>query len=207
MRWLPAILLIGMLSHQAYARGPISNESDWPCVQRKVPVLSAGSVWSGPALDEKAGDSWRDDPEVAAMVAKLVSRRTAMEDLPKLIGDFAGGLKEKKAEKLTLIFTGSFNEINLLRTDIIRGIGRYSKNQVRRVTVLKQTREAFEALQAKPDKTEADKAKLAELTDQVEWQTRIFEDREAMSTYVCELPVQLEQRIFAIAQEIQNRLK
>jgi hypothetical protein len=209
MRWLPlvsALVIIGVQSVTAQAR-PVSHpQPDWPCVQRKVPTLSAGSVWSGPALDEKAAEAWRDDPVVAAFVPKLVSRRTAEEELPKLIEEFAAGLKEQKAEKLTLTFAGAFAEINTLRSEVIRGIGRYAKNQGRRSGALKATRESLDALQAKPEKSEADNAKIAELTDQAAWQTRIFDDREAMSVYVCELPVLLEQRIFTIGREIQSKL-
>jgi hypothetical protein len=209
MRWLPlvsALVIFGAHSIAAQARPASHPEPDWPCVQRKVPTLSAGAMWSGPALDEKAAEAWRDNPAVAAFVPKLVSRRTAEEELPKLIEEFAAGLKEKKAETLTLTFAGAFAEINTLRSEIIRGVGRYAKSQQRRSNALKTARESLDALQAKPEKTEAGNAKIAELTDQVQWQTRIFDDREAMSTYVCELPVLLEQRIFTIAREIQSRL-
>ena len=46
----------------------------------------------------------------------------------------------------------------------------------------------------------------AELEERLHWDTRIYDERQAALAYVCESPVLLEQRAFALAREIRSRL-
>ena len=47
----------------------------------------------------------------------------------------------------------------------------------------------------------------ATLTDRVEWDTRIFEERRKTMNFVCEVPVLIEHRLFALARAIQQSLE
>jgi hypothetical protein len=42
--------------------------------------------------------------------------------------------------------------------------------------------------------------------ERLQWDLRIFEDRRHSLTYACEVPVLIEQRLFALGREIQNHL-
>ena len=50
-------------------------------------------------------------------------------------------------------------------------------------------------------------ARRQELEQQRLWDIRIYEDRERSLTYICEQPVLLEQRVFALAREIMGHLE
>ena len=50
-------------------------------------------------------------------------------------------------------------------------------------------------------------AQIEELTNRVEWDTRIFEERRKTMNFVCEVPVLIEQRLFALARAIQQSLE
>lgn len=180
-------------------------DKDWPCVQRKVPTLSAGVVWSGPPL-EPVLTEWRNLPDVAQLVPKLVSRRTSLEDATKLITDYAASAGADKSSRMTMVFAGVFSEINTLRTDIIKAIERFTLNQRRRADDIRTTRAELEPLKSKADKTPAEQARAAELEEQLKWQVRIHEDRESSLSYICETPVILEQRAFSIGRDIQNAM-
>ena len=54
-------------------------------------------------------------------------------------------------------------------------------------------------MQAKPD---ADIAKMQELTDRLNWETRIFEERVQSLTFVCEVPTLIEQRLYALSKTV-----
>jgi hypothetical protein len=56
------------------------------------------------------------------------------------------------------------------------------------------------------DKPDADQSKVKDLASEVEWSTRIFEDRRKTIRYVCEVPSTIEQRLFALARMIQQTL-
>ena len=47
-------LAAAIAATQASAQQP-AVDSDWPCIQRLVPVVSATTIWDGPALDEALG--------------------------------------------------------------------------------------------------------------------------------------------------------
>ena len=67
-RLLPAAaVLLAILAVPARAAIPGQNP-DWPCQQRFVPALTAGTFWNGP-LPDKA--DWHADARVAAQVATL----------------------------------------------------------------------------------------------------------------------------------------
>ncbi len=40
----------------------------------------------------------------------------------------------------------------------------------------------------------------------IEWETRLFEDRRKTTTFACEVPIEIEQRLFALSRAIQNTL-
>ena len=46
-----------------------------------------------------------------------------------------------------------------------------------------------------------------EVLKALRWDTRIYDERQAALTYVCESPVLIEQRAFALAREIRNHLE
>jgi hypothetical protein len=56
------------------------------------------------------------------------------------------------------------------------------------------------------DKPDADQAQSNELASQLSWQTRIFEDRRKSTSYVCDVPVLIEKRLFDLGSAIQNVL-
>ena len=45
------------------------------------------------------------------------------------------------------------------------------------------------------------------MANRIQWDTRIFEERRKTISYVCEVPVLIEQRLFALAREIQQSLE
>jgi hypothetical protein len=55
-----------------------------------------------------------------------------------------------------------------------------------------------------PDTT--DQALRDELTAQLVWQTRIFEERRKSTAYVCDVPVLIEKRLFDLGRAIQDIL-
>jgi hypothetical protein len=65
-------------------------EADWPCTQRLVPELTAGTYWNGPALP--AGADWRADPKVAALVAEIARRDAPIEEGDAKLVAFADSL-------------------------------------------------------------------------------------------------------------------
>jgi hypothetical protein len=193
-------LLAGSLIAACPAGAFAATEGDWPCIQRKVGEVTAGQMWAGPALDERAR-AWRDDPAVAALARTLVARRTTLEDAATKIGEFAKAAGPSKDAKLTALFAGVLELINAERARLIAGIERYARNQKALADRIKETADALQGPGGGPQ------PRKAELEQKLHWDSRIYDDRNQALTYVCESPLILEQRAFALARDIQNHLE
>ncbi len=177
-----------------------------PCIQRKVPEISAGMVWVGPAVLED-DRRWRESRGIANLVARISTRRMPVEEAYAEIDRFAATLDADRNGPLTLLFTGLLQTINALRSEIIAGIERYARRQVALADQIRMTTVKLNALRAKDSPSEAERAKARELDEQLLWDTRVFDEREQSLSYVCESPVLLEQRLFALARQIMYRLE
>ena len=176
---------------------------DWPCVQRKVPTISAGAVWSGPDLDA-AAENWGKDFEAAALAQKLASRRTSLDEADQLIEAFAKNAGGDKAQRLTRVFAGVLELVNTERDRVLHGIERYARGQRRLADRVRDESDRISAVKDSPGAEVTDEGRALE--SQFAWDKRIFEERAQALTYVCETPVILEQRLFEIARRIQERL-
>ncbi|MFO1139354.1 MAG: hypothetical protein U1E41_09805 [Paracoccus sp. (in: a-proteobacteria)] len=182
------------------AQAETGTDPDWPCVQRKQPHLSLGQMWNGPAPDE-ATRTLAASPQVAALADRLEQRRLALPVAEAEIAEYA---KTADNQHLTALMQAIFDRVDPRRTALIAGIGRYGRKQVDLAAKIEGDRRRMAEMQAaaKPDFDAIDKQE-----EQLDWDTRIFQDRQQALSYVCETPVILEQRVFALARAIAAGLK
>ena len=200
-KWIGLSLLLAVAQPAAAAQ---SEDPDWPCIQRKVPEISSGMIWAGPPT-EGLPATWRDDPTLAQLIERLAARRTPIGQAQSLIADYATGLGAVREDKLTQLFAGTLATINRERSQIISGIQRYARRQAQLARKIEQQ---FAELDALPyDGTGEQQVRRTELQEIQAWDTRIYEERERSLAYICQQPVILEQRAFALAREIMNNLE
>jgi hypothetical protein len=175
---------------------------DWPCMQPKVPELSAAAMWSGPSIAD-VGNSWQDDSKVRELVDMIATRRTPLETAQKAIADFMTGTDAEKERKAKLVFAGVFDTLGDQRREVMGGLERVSRKETDLAEKIKSDVTNLRELQDKPD---ADQSEVKSLASEIEWSTRVFEDRRKTIRYVCEVPATIEQRLFALARSIQQNL-
>jgi len=176
---------------------------DWPCAQAKVPEISLAAVWAGPPLAD-IQDKWKDDAKVSALVSKLSARRTPLEDAQKAITEFLAGSAADKATTGKLLFAGLFDSLNAQRSSVLSGLERITRKQREAADKIRADALALQALQgASPP----DQSKIDEFGNQLVWQTRIFEDRQRVAKFVCEVPTAIDQRLFALGRMIQQEIE
>jgi hypothetical protein len=186
----------------AAAAAQAQQDSNWPCIQRKVPTISTGAVWSGPDLPP--GSDWAKDFEAATLAQKLASRRTPLEDANRLIDAFAAESGTDKTKRLTDVFAGVLELINTERSRVIAGIGRYAAGQKKLADRIRG--EAQQLGEANDSPMTEVPAAMKDVQTAVKWDMRIFDERQRSLTYVCEVPVLLEKRLFEIGRMIQERM-
>jgi hypothetical protein len=182
---------------QSQAQRATRDAGDWPCRQVKVPTLSVGQLWPGPAPDLD-GAKWREDTQLSQLVASVAARRTPLDVAQKQIADYTATLGDKKRERLTLLFAGVFETLDAERREVIAGLDRYGRRQKE---MAEKLREATQALRDAQDKG-GDIAALQPMSEALQWDLRIFEERGKAVGYVCETPALIEQRLGAIARFI-----
>ena len=176
---------------------------DWPCQQLKVPGIAVASVWNGPPIDP-ADKAISSDPKQAELVARLAARRTPIEDAKKLIADYVVGSPEQKQEKAKSLFAGLYSTLNAQRDQVMNGIERFSRKQKAMADDIREKAQRMRQIQ---DSQNADQAQRDDLASQLSWQTRIFEDRRKSASYVCDVPVLIEKRLFDLGRAIQDSLQ
>lgn len=191
---LAGILMLGLCGP---ARAADPSDPEWPCVQRKVEHLSAGAMWPQP-LPEEAAPLPPDQEEVAA---RLALRRVSEEEARTLLEEMAAANPGLGLDGYGRIFLSAFERIDRQRADIVAGIGRYARNQARLAEEIDGLRSEMAQLEAA---AEPDFDRMDAVEAEIDWRERIFTDRNRALTYVCESPVLLEQRAFAIARMMQE---
>jgi Spy/CpxP family protein refolding chaperone len=200
------ILFAGLVTGACVSFSPAvaagRSEENWPCAQPKVPQMSTAAIWDGPSTAD-VGGAWEDDPALKDLVARLAARRTPLDDAQKAIAAFITGSPAEKQDKAKKLFAGLFDTLNQQRAEVIRGIERVDRKQK---DLAEKIRSDVAALRELEDKPEQDQAKINALASEVEWSTRIFEERRKTIRYVCEVPTVIEQRTFALARTIRQAL-
>ena len=204
MRWqfaIGALFFVAASGEFSLAADP--RYPDWPCTQAKVPEISLAAVWAGPPLDD-IKDKWKSDAKVSALVPKLAARRTSLDDAQKAIAEFLASPATDKATAGKLLFTGLFETLNAQRSSVLNGLERITRKQRTAAEKIQADAVAMQALQSvsPPDQT-----KIEEFGNQLVWQTRIFEDRQRVVKFVCEVPTAIDQRLFALSRVIQQEME
>ena len=127
-------------------------------------------------------------------------RRTDLKEAGEAIDSFAPG---RSATDLTALMVATFRDIDTTRDRVMSGITRYAHKQEDLDRDINARRNEFDTANAAEPK---DFDRLDALETQIAWATRVFRDRQQSLTYVCETPVILEQRAFALGRLIAAHL-
>ncbi|MFG6079636.1 hypothetical protein ACEUZ9_004878 [Paracoccus litorisediminis] len=188
------------LAATGVAHAESGTDPDWPCIQRKQPHLSLGQMWTGPEPDDAVRELARS-PDIAHLADRLEQRRLPIDQATAEIGTFAA---QADNAKLTALMVAVLDRIEPQRSALISGIARYGHKQVDLAKRIEDHRAKMAEMEKAPS---PDFDAIDEQEKQLDWDMRIFQDRQQSLTYVCETPVILEQRVFALARAIQAGLK
>jgi hypothetical protein len=204
MNWRTTMgALLAMTASVEFGLAADPRYPDWPCVQAKVPEISLAAVWAGPPLDD-VSNKWKEDAKVTALVTKLAARRTPLEEAQKAITEYLAGTTTEKTMTGKLLFAGLFDTLNAQRSSVMNGLERVTRKQRQAADKIRSDTLALQALQgASPP----DQPRIDELGNQLVWETRIFEDRRRVITFVCDVPTAIDQRLFALGRTIQQEME
>lgn len=182
-----------------------ATSADWPCVQRKVAKLTSAQMWDGAPVDDLT--KWRDNEEITKLIVVLASRRVSLEQATEAIARFAAAQpQERRDEALKLLFAGLLSTINSDRAVVMSGIERFQQRQKARAAEIERQGTAIQELKELAVNDEKAHAELAAAEDRYNWDVRVFSERQQSLPLACEVPVLIEQRLFALGREIRSRM-
>ena len=154
----------------------------------------------GPAAARSAAAA--PSPTIDQLAGELAARRVPLEQAEQHVEAFAGTLApERKEAQLTILFARTLEIINRDRASIIKGVKKYARGERALAETIREKNERL-------SKLPADQALEREtLIAERDWDVRIYDDRRSSLSYLCEQPVLLEQRAFALARTIVSQLE
>lgn len=199
---LGAALVLGGVA-QVEAQRAAAGPPDWPCVQRLIPELAWGTIWTGPPLDELERDWWEDE-EVGRVAHFATDRSTPDDEALERVRDFVASVDNGAAEeRLTLLFAGLFELTDRERRRAIDGIRRASRAQMARLDDISEMVDELEALR---DDEQANEAEVERLSEVLFWEERTFERRQQALPAMCEQPTLLEEKLGRMVRVIMERM-
>lgn len=172
------------------------GDPDWPCVQPKVPELAAAQMWPAPIREGEPAEA----AEIDRLARQIAQRRVSVDEATAAAAAFVEGEEGAAREaRLGQLYAAVLEQINRERGAIISGIGRYARHQAALSDRVEEEQLELAELEGG---AEADPGRAEELRQKLAWDTRIFRERAQSLTYVCETPVLLERRAFALARAL-----
>ena len=208
----PAIKLIALVipaitfaqfSNPAFA---YKNDENWPCVQAKMKKITSATLWPG-ILKNDDDTAWNSNKDVQELLKKILPRRVKLEETEKIIAEFVKRHGDESPKLIELTFAAALQQTNSTRTDIIGGIGRFTKRQQDLAKRIKENRRKVTEFEKKDEAgslTKEEDKEFAKYEQQLEWDIRIHEEREQSLDQVCEAPVIISQRLYEISKQLQK---
>jgi hypothetical protein len=186
-------------------------KAEWPCVYRKVPVLSAATIWDGPEIKDMS--SWRKDDAIRKLSQYLISRRIKEADAEAAIKKYAAGLPADIHDaKLTELFAAILTRTNEDRKIVMSGIERFHQRQLERAKEIEK--EGIDLPQTGElgvtDDSSGPAGEISQLSSKEEkykWEVRTFQEKQANIPIACEIPQLIDERAGALARAIRAEMK
>ena len=183
----------------------------WPCDQVYNPQLNLSTIWQGPSIESALKDWWKHDDVIEYV--NTLSDPTLNEEVGKqLINEFAkkytyaGFIKKaEQKEKLIFLFAGLYQKAKDRRSRQYKGIIKF----VERQEDLRKAIGSSSKLIRKYRKEKLDQKsnKYKDAASQLEWNTKVFDQRTKLTEYICEEPVFNTQRLGYQSREILSFIK
>jgi len=196
---LPMLLLATAASAQPAAPAP-----DWPCQQRLISTLEAGSYWTGPPVH--ADDySWHDDEKLTALVENTVNRDTPDDEATAALATYAETIpKDQRATALPRLFGALVAETNDERGLVIARIEAIAHRQHEIGDLINTLSIKADAI---PANATGDAATTrADLAGQRDLNTTAFQDTQHTIRYACEVPGIFDRRLGKFARVLAGKL-
>ena len=183
----------------------------WPCDQVYNPQLNLSTIWQGPSIDSALKDWWKHDDVIEYV--NTLSDPTLNEEVGKqLINEFAkkytyaGFIKKaEQKEKLIFLFAGLYQKAKDRRSRQYKGIIKFVERQEDLRKAIGSSSKLIRKF--RKEKLDQKSNQFKDAASQLEWNTKVFDQRTKLTEYICEEPVFNTQRLGYQSREILSLIK
>jgi len=205
------ITLLSIFSFNLSANSPEAPPKKWPCDQVYNPKLNLSAIWQGPPIEEAIKNWWKND-DIIDYVNILSDPVLKEEEGLRIIEEFAKnytyfGLVKKgeQKEKLVFLFAGLYQKAKDRRIRQYRGIIKFVERQDLFRKAIGKSSKLIR--QYRKDKIDIKDQRYVDASSQLEWNTRVFDQRTRLTEYICEEPVFNTQRLGYQSRKIYSYLQ
>ncbi len=202
--------LLFLFNSTSKANPPEKPPKKWPCDQVYNPKLNLSAIWQGPAIEDSLKNWWKDD-DVIEYVNILADPTLEEKKGTEIIDEFAKkytyfGLLKKadQREKLVFLFAGLYQKAKDKRARQYKGIIKFVERQESLRKAIGSSSKLIRKY--RKEKVSKEDKKFINANSQLEWNTRVFDQRTRLTEYVCEEPVFNTQRLGYQARKILSLL-
>ena len=200
------VMVLTIVNVATFAKSKEKPPKKWPCDQVYNPDLNLSAIWQGPSIESSLKDWWKDD-DVIEYVNILAEPTLNEKEGEAIIEEFAKkytylGLikKAEQKDKLIYLFAGLYQKAKDRRARQYRGIVKFVDRQE---SLRKAIGESSKLIRKyRKEKVDKENQKFRSANSQLEWNTRVFDQRTRLTEFVCEEPVLNTQRLGYQARKI-----
>jgi hypothetical protein len=189
--------LLLLISTPALAQYQIPGQDpNWPCAQRLVTTLEAGSYWNGTVPQNTP---WRDNDALFSLVPMIVDRDTPNDDaVAKLKAYVATIPAAQRAAALPALFSAIVDQTNDERALLIKRLLQLGRRQ-------RAMGDAIGVLSTKIDALPTDDPKRVDAAGERDLDVRALKETQLTMRYACEAPANMERRLGVFARVLQAK--
>ena len=206
---LTGFVLIASTATPSYAgaRAGIGREEqpkEWPCDQIYKTSIPLATIWQGPDI-KPYKNTWWENERLFGVLEQLENLTLTEQQVDSIIATFvANGSKETRTTDLNELFSGIYERLSQNYTRQLEGILRFTNRQKKLAQKVSQAATKLREQRKKGFTLKDPEYKEAE--SDLEWITRVFDERKKLTPYICEEPVFLQQQLGFRARAIQKHL-
>ena len=202
---LTGFILIASSGTPSYAGlGREEQPKEWPCDQVYKTSIPLATIWQGPDITPYK-NTWWENERLFGVLEQLENLTLTEQQVDSIVATFvADGTEDNRAADLNELFSGIYERLSHNYTRQLEGILRFTARQKKLAQKVSQAATKLREQRKKGFSLKDPEYKEAE--SDLEWITRVFDERKKLTPYICEEPVFLQQQLGFRARAIQRHL-
>lgn len=190
-----SLFLLGIFSSILSVQA--ETPADWPCGQVYNPDISLATIWQGPALGDRV-ENWWESPYLGGKSKELLAlfedSTLTEQETNQLVAAFAKKIPAKdRNEAMLNLFAAIYSSTVELYREQLKSILHFVKRQGK--VSARTSEKASDMRELRREGANSADERYRAVKAEMEWNVRVFDERNRLTPYICEEPALLKQQL------------